>query len=74
MDDVTKPRKRLELTTDLFWLINKAIAERIDIDPEVPLDRLHGSITIEIVKGEFTRILPTPSILVSEKKRIRKIA
>ncbi len=76
MDDIVKPqaRKRLELTTEMYWLINKAIAERIDIDLEQPIESLHATITIEIVKGRFTRILPTPSILVEDKRRARKIA
>lgn len=75
MDDSIKPaRKRLELTLETIWAINEAISRHLDNKPDEPLEKVHGSITVEIVKGEFYRIVPAPSILLQEKQRRRKTA
>ena len=74
MEDSLPSRKRLELNLETILAFNDALAKHLDTNPDVPLDRVHGTLTVEIVKGEFYRIIPAPSILLQEKQRRRKTA
>lgn len=71
------PDKRARLTLDIETLIaiNEEIARRLDIDTETPLEKLHGSIRLEIVKGRFQLVQVASSrLLIDQQRRQRDIA
>ncbi len=71
------PDKRARLTLDIETLmaINEEIARRLDIDPEVALEKLHGSITLQIVKGRFRLVeVASSRLLIDQQRRQRTIA
>ena len=60
-------RRRLAMTYELQSAILDTL-ERIDYDLSKPLEMVHGSFTIEIVKGRFQRVTGGPSILLDQKQ------
>lgn len=62
-------RARLTLDIETLVAINEEIARRLDIDPETPLEKLHGSVHLEIVKGRFQLVEVASSRLLNDQQR-----
>lgn len=60
-------RARLALDINTIAAINEELA-RLD-DGQQPLEKLHGQLTIEIVKGRFQRIEAGRSRLLIDQRR-----
>jgi hypothetical protein len=76
MSDELLARKRPRLTLDIetMLIVNEEIERRLDVDPDQPLEKLHGRITLQIVKGRFQLVEVASSRLIADKGRQRNIA
>lgn len=70
-NDSPPGRQRLALDLETILAINEALAEYLDRG-DGPIERVHGAITLEIVKGRFHRVIPAPSILLSDPSAKRR--
>lgn len=67
-DDLSLERQRLLLDLDSIADINNAL-KVLDYDTRQPLERLHGTVCIEIIKGQISYVKPAPSIPTRQSSR-----
>ncbi len=72
-DELSLERQRLLLNLDTIGVINEAL-KVLDYDRNIPLDRVHGTVCIMIIKGQIEYVEPAPSIPARISRKQRKTA
>lgn len=65
--------QRIVLNLEIIGLINDAL-QKMDHDPDEPLERVHGGFYVEIVQGRFHSVRPDRSYRLNEQPKRKKTA